>query len=102
MDYTQIIQDMVKPELLVLIPVCYFLGMFLKNSKLKDELIPIALILFAVLLSTVYTVATCSADNYQSVLMMFFVGVTQGILVAGCAVLVDQTIKQTKKLSEKE
>lgn len=98
MDITQIIQNYVKPELLVVAVVLYFIGMGLKNTeKISDKYIPIILGIIGIIISAIYVVATSVFNGYQSVLMAIFTSVVQGILVAGLSVYANQIIKQAKK-----
>lgn len=86
-------EDYIKPELLVLIPVCYLLGAFIKETeKIKNKYIPLVLGVFAVLMAAVFVAAT---EGFS--LMGIFTSITQGILVAGSAVYVNQLIKQGGK-----
>lgn len=90
--------EFIKPELILLVPVCYLIGIGIKKTEtIKDKLIPMILGIVSILLAIVYIVATSTFENYQSVMMGTFVGITQGILCAGCSVYVDQLIKQNKK-----
>ena len=93
----EILKEFVKPELLILIPVLYLIGAGLKNSKLKDNLIPIALGIFGIVLSMIYVFATSTIAVKQDILMAIFISLTQGILVAGCSVYFNQIYKQLKK-----
>lgn len=84
------IQEYIKPELLILVPVIYIIGMTIKNTELiKDKYIPLILGLTGILLSTLYVLATEGLS-----LMGAFTAITQGILVTGVAVYVNQLIKQ--------
>lgn len=99
MDITQIIQNYVKPELLVVAVVLYFIGMALKNTeKINDKYIPVILGFLGIIISAIYVVATSLFNGYQSVLMAIFTSIVQGILVAGLSVYANQIIKQSKKL----
>ena len=99
MDITQIIQNYVKPELLVVAVVLYFIGMALKNTeKINDKYIPVILGFLGIIISAIYVVATSLFNGYQSVLMAIFTSVVQGILVAGLSVYANQIIKQSKKI----
>ena len=70
----------IKPELLVLVPVLYFLGAGLKKAEaFPDNRIPLVLGVAGILLAALYVAAT------------------QGILTAGCSVYVNQLIKQQEK-----
>lgn len=93
----EILKEFVKPELLILIPVLYLIGTGLKNSKFKDNLIPIALGIFGIILSTIYVFATSDISGSKDVLMGIFISLTQGILVAGCSVYFNQIYKQLKE-----
>lgn len=84
------IQEYIKPELLILIPVLYVIGMIIKNTELiKDKYIPVILGVTGILLSILYVLATEGVS-----LMGAFTAITQGILVTGVAVYVNQLIKQ--------
>ena len=98
MDITQIIQNYVKPELLVVAIVLYFIGMGIKNTeKISDKFIPIILGILGVIISAIYIVATSIFNGYQSVLMAIFTAIVQGIMVAGLSVYANQIIKQSQK-----
>ena len=93
----EILKEFVKPELLILIPVLYLIGSGLKNTIFKDNLIPIALGIFGIILSIVYVFATSEISGSKDILMGIFISLTQGILVAGCSVYFNQIYKQLKK-----
>ena len=86
------LQEYIKPELLVLIPVLYFVGIGLKQSKVKNKYIPWVLMLSGVVLSTLYVLGTSGVTA-----VAIFTAITQGILCAGASVYVDQLIKQSNK-----
>lgn len=92
------IQELIRPELLILIPVLYFIGMGLKRSeKTADKFIPLILGVIGIALSTLYVTATTPITNAADILQVIFAGVTQGVLCAGCAVYANQVIKQNGK-----
>ena len=83
--------EYIKPELLVLVAVLYILGLMIKGTKkIKDNYIPVILGVLGMALSCLYVVATEGVS-----LLGAFTGITQGILVAGVAVYINQLIKQT-------
>ena len=90
-------QDYIKTELLILIPVLYFIGIGLKKSKLPDNWIPATLGIFAVLLSTVWVIVTAEISGVQETASAIFTAVTQGVLVAGASVYANQLYIQAKK-----
>ena len=98
MDITQVIQNYIKPELLVVAIVLYFIGIGIKNTeKISDKYIPIILGVLGVEISAIYIVATSVFNGYQSILMAIFTAIVQGIMVAGLSVYANQIIKQSQK-----
>lgn len=94
MDFTTYIL----PELLILVPVLYLIGYALKqNKRISDDNIPIALCLTGVVLTFLYILSTTPLNSTQAVGTAIFAAITQGILVAGAAVLGNQIVKQGKK-----
>jgi uncharacterized membrane protein len=92
MDYTKYI----KPELGVLIPVLYVIGMFIKATKIPDYMIPLILGAAGILLATFWMLSSSVISDWQDGLMAVFTGITQGILSAAAAVYVNQLIKQSQ------
>ena len=90
-------QDYIKTELLILVPVLYFIGIGLKKSKILDKWIPSILGLSAVVLSAIWVIATTDISGLQEIASAIFTAVTQGILVAGTSVYVNQLYIQAKK-----
>lgn len=91
------LNEFIKPELLVLVPVLYLIGIWLKKSVVKDKFIPLILGAVGIALSAVWVLATSQINTWQNVLLAFFTAVTQGILTAGTSVYCNQLIKQAKK-----
>lgn len=87
------LQNYIKPELLVIVPVIYIIGLIIKNTeKIKDKYIPAILGIVSVLLSLLYILGTGGIS-----VMGVFTAITQGILVVGVAVYVNQLFKQLKE-----
>lgn len=90
-------QDYIKTELLILIPVLYFIGIGLKKSKLPDKWIPTTLGAFAVVLSAIWVIATTEISGPQEAASAIFTAVTQGVLAAGASVYANQLYIQANK-----
>ena len=90
-------QDYIKTELLILVPVLYFLGIGLKKSKLPDKWIPTVLGVFAVALSAIWVITTADISGFKEAASAIFTAVTQGVLVAGASVYANQLYIQAKK-----
>lgn len=89
--------EFVKPELLVLIPALYCLGIALKQAKaFKDNNIPLVLGAAGIALALMWVVATADIATWQGVLLAVFTGAVQGALCAGAAVFGNQIYKQAK------
>ena len=93
------IMNYIKPELVVVAIVLYFVGMALKQSQtVKDKFIPIVLGCVGIILATIYVVATCPLGTAaQEIAMAVFTAIVQGILVAGLSTYVNQIVKQVNK-----
>lgn len=86
--------DYIYPELMVIIPVLYLIGVALKKSTLiADKHIPLALGVIGVLLSMLYFMlgnVECSGSS-------IFAAITQGVLCAGASTYANQIYKQLGK-----
>lgn len=91
------LKEFIKPELLILIPVLYVVGIGFKKSKLSDTLIPLVLGGIAIVLSAAWVIATSDIFTLKDVAYALFISVTQGILSAGASVYVNQLYVQSKK-----
>lgn len=93
------ILNYVKPELIVLTVVLYFVGVFIKKTEgIKDKYIPAILGITGIVICAVYVFATSTCGTAQEIAMAVFTAVTQGMLVAGLSTYVNQLIKQTGKV----
>lgn len=90
-------KEFIKPELLILIPVLYVVGMGLKKSKLSDKLIPVVLGVTSIILSAAWVIATSDISTTKDVAYAIFVSVTQGVLSAGASVYINQLYVQSQK-----
>lgn len=96
------LKEFIKPELLILIPILYVVGIGLKKSKLSDTLIPLILGGIAIFMSTAWVIATSDISTLKDVAYVLFVSVTQGILSAGASVYVNEcTFNQKRKIKSK-
>lgn len=90
--------DYIKPELLILVPVLYCVGLaFKKSAVVADKFIPLLLGACGVVLSVLYVLSTSDVTGWQAALSGVFVALTQGVLCAGASVYVNQVIKQGRK-----
>ena len=90
-------QKYIKPELLVLIPVLYLIGMGLKKSAMPDKWIPAVLGIVSVVLCSLYLLATGVFAGWQDIAVALFTAITQGVLITGAGVYVNQIVKQSRK-----
>lgn len=92
------ITNYVKPELLVVAIVLYFIGAGVKQSEtIKDKYIPLILGLVGIVICAVYVLATSQFSTLQDIAMAVFTAITQGVLVAGLSTYVNQIFKQMSK-----
>ena len=103
MDYSILLQY-IRPELLVLVLVLYFIGMVFKKSKyIKDELIPLILGGISITLCAIYIISLSETPNsYQEVFGMVFNIIIQGVCCAAASVYTNQMYKQLSKINIQE
>lgn len=89
----EVLQNYIKPELLILVPVLYILGAAVKRSEFKDKFIPRIIGAAGIILSCMYVVGTEGVT-----VIGIFTAITQGILCAGASVFVNQLSKQQHKV----
>lgn len=93
-----IIIEYINPELLILVPFLYVLGMFLKDSKkIPDNLIPTILGGAGVATAVVWVLASTVPVGAAAVALAIVTAMVQGILCAGAAVYTNQLVKQGAK-----
>lgn len=91
------LKEFIKPELMVLVPVLYWIGIGMKKSAVKDKLIPALLGGVGVVLSLLWVLGTSDLVNWRDVLLAGFSAVTQGVLAAGASVYCNQLVRQSEK-----
>ena len=92
------LMNYVKPELIVVAIVLYFLGMWFKQAAfIKDKFIPLTLGIVGIFVCGIWVCATSQFATPQDIAMAIFAAITQGILVAGASTYVNQIIKQNNK-----
>jgi hypothetical protein len=96
MDFTALLAEYIKPELLIIAVLCYAAGMFLKGtSLLSDKWIPLALLAFGIILGILYIAIMLDGGWTAKVILGGFI---QGLLCAALAVYANQLIKQANKM----
>ena len=94
----ELLKELIRPELVTLIPVLYLIGIGLKKSEnTADKHIPLWLGGISVVLTLMYMVSTNTIATYRDAAAIIFSAITQGILCAGASVYINQIIKQAGK-----
>ena len=92
------IMNYIKPELIVVAIVLYFVGLGIKKAEsIKDKCIPFILGGCGIVLSAICVFANSPIGTVQEILMAVFTSIVQGILIAGLSTYVNQIIKQANK-----
>ena len=98
MELFELVKEFIKPELIVLIPVLYIIGLgFKKTTLLKDKYIPLVLGLISIVLTGLYIFATTDMTGSKEIVIAIFTALTQGVLIAGASVYANQIYKQLSK-----
>lgn len=94
----QQILEYVKPELIVVALVLYFIGSWLKQAQfIKDKYIPLILGAVGIVICSIYVFASSQCNTGQGIAMAVFTSATQGILVAALSTYINQIGKQLDK-----
>lgn len=94
----ELLMNYVKPELIVVAIVLYFIGIWIKNTEsIKDKWIPMILGALGIVLCALWVLATTPITSGAVFLMAVFTAIIQGILVAALSTYVNQLIKQAAK-----
>ncbi len=93
------LMNYVKPELVVLAFVLYFVGIWIKKTEaISDKWIPLILCVAGIVLAAIYVVAvSLPFDSPGATLMAIFTAIVQGVLCAALSTFVNQMIKQLGK-----
>ena len=101
MEMMQALQEYIKPELLVLVPLMFGLGAALKADKrFPSANIPYTLAVAGMALAALYGAATAQLDGWQSVALAVFTAIVQGGRCARASVGLHQMYKQAKEKKE--
>ena len=95
----KIITEYVKPELIVVAIVLYFIGMALKKTeRVSDKYIPVILGVIGIVMALIYVLAvSLPISSAGEVLMAIFTAIVQGVLCAGLSTYTNQIWKQLNK-----
>ena len=94
----EMLMNYIKPELIVVAVVLYFIGIGLKKSEyVKDKFIPAVLGVVGIALCLLWVFSTTPITSQQTLAAALFLAIIQGILVAGLSTYVNQLLKQSCK-----
>ena len=85
-DFITLLNQYVRSELLVVVPVLYVLAKIFAASKVPNREIPLILLIISVTLARIYTFAVMPVNSLKTFLMAAFSTLIQGILLSGSAV----------------
>lgn len=85
-EVISIINEYIKSELLVIVPVLYVIAKLLDASKLSNRLIPGILMAISLLLAGIYTFGTVDTSSIHKFLLALFSTLIQGVLLSGSAI----------------
>lgn len=90
-------QHYIKSELLILIPVMYLIGVGIKKSKIPNKFIPLILGCVAIILSFLWILYSSTICGIYEFIFAAFTAITQGVLIAGASVYINQLSVQANK-----
>ena len=95
----EVIMNYVKPELIVVAIVLYFVGLALKKTeRVSDKYIPVILGVIGIVMALIYVLAvSLPISSAGEVMMAIFTAIVQGVLCAGLSTYTNQILKQLNK-----
>lgn len=92
------ILSLIQPELAILIPMCWGLGLLIKSIKIiKNKYIPLILAICSVIMATLYIFAI---DGGANIALDIFMSITQGIVAWGIAWISYEKVIKCKTKNE--
>ena len=91
------LSEFTRPDLLILVAVTYIVGEYLRSTSLKNECIPFILTFLSICMSAAKFISITEIVSYKDVLYIVFSSVSQGVIICGMAVYVNQLFKQNDK-----
>lgn len=92
----------IDPELYVIIPLLYVIGIIIKKSKIDDKWIPLILGAVGVCFAVAYKLAADIPSGGAEILKLLVASLSQGILCAAASVYANNIVKQLKKTEKKD
>jgi len=76
--------------------------MGIKRSTIANKWIPFILGSISIILTMLYLASQLTEFTWQTFLSLIFTGITQGIMLAGASVYVNQLIKQGRAVEDED
>lgn len=80
------IKNLINPEIFLLVPVMWILGLFIKKSEINSKKIPLIILIISIILSLLYVLTPTFPNSSQMWYNTTINGIGQGILIAGLTV----------------
>ena len=95
----EVIMNYVKPELIVVAIVLYFVGLALKKTeRVSDKYIPVILGVIGIVMALIYVLAvSLPISSAGEVMRAIFTAIVQRVLCAGLSTYANQIWKQLNK-----
>ena len=90
----ELICQFIRPDLLILVPVLFLIGNWLKKSNIPDNILGG----ISIMLSNIYILLTINIISLREILLGIFAGFCQGVLIAGASVFLKQLKIQSNKI----
>ncbi len=81
----EMIQDYIDPQLVILVPMLWGIGMAVKKSKISNRYIPFILLVCSCLVAGLHLVSTKFIFDVQGMAACAFAAITQGSVIWLCA-----------------
>lgn len=81
----ELIQQYIDPQLLILVPMLWGIGMAVKKSSIQNRFIPLILLTCSCTVTMLHLTSTKIIFDYEGISACLFAGITQGSVIWLCS-----------------
>lgn len=93
----EMVQEFIDPQLLILVPMLWGIGLAVKKSTIKNRFIPIILLVCSCAVTMLHLTSANMVLDAQALAACLFAGVTQGSVIWLCAWLTYEKVLKERE-----
>jgi len=93
----EMIQEFIDPQLLILVPMLWGIGLAVKRSSIKNKFIPLVLLVCSCAVTMLHLTSVNMILDSMALASCIFAGITQGSVIWLCAWLTYEKVLKEKE-----